>query len=159
MKRTVFIYDRVRYIQQCVMPMPQHSTPWGPSQNDHLIIIMGISVHGKDGLYIGRGLEFSALPSWAHAVLSWWRHQMETISALLALCKGNPPISGCFPSQKPEARRFWLRKRSRRRWFETPLRSIWHHCNGRSYIFSDTSCKEMSLKYEMTETLNVAEYL
>ena len=28
------------------------------------------------------------------------RHQMETISALLALCEGNPPVTGGFPSQR-----------------------------------------------------------
>ena len=26
--------------------------------------------------------------------LSWWRHQMETFSALLAPCNGNPPVTG-----------------------------------------------------------------
>ena len=29
----------------------------------------------------------------------WWRHQMETFSALLALCEGNSPVTGEFPSQ------------------------------------------------------------
>ena len=28
--------------------------------------------------------------------LSWWRHQMETFSALLALCAGNSPVTGVF---------------------------------------------------------------
>ena len=28
-----------------------------------------------------------------------WRHDMGTISALLALCEGNPPVTGGFPSQ------------------------------------------------------------
>ena len=32
---------------------------------------------------------------------SWWRHQMETFSALLALCKGNPSVTGGFLSQRP----------------------------------------------------------
>ena len=31
---------------------------------------------------------------------SWWRHGMETLSALLALCGGNPPVTGGFPSQR-----------------------------------------------------------
>ena len=45
-----------------------------------------------------------------------------------------------FPSQRPVTQSFgvffdlplnrWLSKKSRRRWFETPLRSLWHHCNG-----------------------------
>ena len=30
-----------------------------------------------------------------------WRHQMETFSALLALCEGNPPVTGGFPSNRP----------------------------------------------------------
>ena len=28
----------------------------------------------------------------ADEVLSWWRHQMETFSALLAICAGNSPV-------------------------------------------------------------------
>ena len=30
---------------------------------------------------------------------SWWRHQVETFSALLDLCEGNPSVTGGFPSQ------------------------------------------------------------
>ena len=40
---------------------------------------------------------------WNHA---WWRHQMETISALLALCVGNSPVTGEFPAQRPVTRSF-----------------------------------------------------
>ena len=36
----------------------------------------------------------------------WWRHQMETFSALLALCEGNQPATGEFPSQRPVTRSF-----------------------------------------------------
>ena len=39
---------------------------------------------------------------------SWWRQQMETFSALLALCEGNPPVNGGFPSQGPETRSFGI---------------------------------------------------
>ena len=28
--------------------------------------------------------------------MSWWRHQMETSSALLALCAGNSPVTGAW---------------------------------------------------------------
>ena len=28
---------------------------------------------------------------------TWWRHQMETVSALLVICAGNSPVSGEFP--------------------------------------------------------------
>ena len=37
---------------------------------------------------------------------AWCRHQMETFSALLALCAGNSPVTGEFPSQRPLARSF-----------------------------------------------------
>ena len=38
--------------------------------------------------------------------ISWWRHEMETFSALLALCAGNSPVTGEFPSQRPVTRSF-----------------------------------------------------
>ena len=70
---------------------------------------------------------------------TWWRHQMETFSALLALCAGNSPVSGEFPWQRPVTRNFddffnlrlnkRLSKQSRRWWFETPSCSLWRHCN------------------------------
>ena len=31
----------------------------------------------------------------------WWRHQMETFSVLLAICAGNWPVPGEFPTQRP----------------------------------------------------------
>ena len=37
---------------------------------------------------------------------TWWRHQIETFSALLAICAGNSPIPGEFPAQKPVTRSF-----------------------------------------------------
>ena len=36
----------------------------------------------------------------------WWRHKMETFSALLALCAGNSPVTGEFPAQSPVTRSF-----------------------------------------------------
>ena len=43
-------------------------------------------------------------PRWRH--FPWWRHQMETFSALPALCAGNSPVAGDFPSQRPVTRSF-----------------------------------------------------
>ena len=70
----------------------------------------------------------------------WWRHQMETFSALLALCSGNSPVTGEFPSRRPVTRNLdvffdlRLNKRlSKQSWgwcFETPSRSLWRHRNG-----------------------------
>ena len=36
--------------------------------------------------------------------VQWWRHQMETFSALLILCAGNLPVTSEFPSQRPVTR-------------------------------------------------------
>ena len=72
------------------------------------------------------------------ANITWWHHQMETFSALLALCAGNWMVSDEFPSQRPVTRSFnvffdphlnkRLSKELRRRWFETPLPPLWRHC-------------------------------
>ena len=37
---------------------------------------------------------------------AWWRHQMKTFSALLAIFTGNSPVSGEFPAQRPVTRGF-----------------------------------------------------
>ena len=70
--------------------------------------------------------------------MAWWRHQMETFSALLALCAGNSPVSGEL--QRPVTRSFHiffglclitrLSKHSRGWWFETLSHPLWRHCNG-----------------------------
>ena len=70
---------------------------------------------------------------------TWWRHQMETFSALLALCAGNSPASGEFPTQRSVTRGFdvflhmclnkRLRKQSWGWWFETLSRPLRRHCN------------------------------
>ena len=39
-------------------------------------------------------------------VLSRWRHQMETFSALLVICAGNSSVTGEFPEQSPVTRSF-----------------------------------------------------
>ena len=70
---------------------------------------------------------------------SGWRHQMETFSALLALCARNSPVTGEFPAQRPVTRSFdvffglRLNKRLSQQswswWFETPSCPLWRHCN------------------------------
>ena len=65
---------------------------------------------------------------------AWWRHEMEAFSALLALCVGNSPVTGEFPSQRPVTRSFdvffelcrniRLSKQSKRRWLEAPFAVI-----------------------------------
>ena len=85
-------------------------------------------------------------------IITWWRRQMETFSALLAICAGNSPVTallaicvenspvtGEFPAQRPVRRSFdvfcdlhlnkRLSKKSWGRWFETPSRPLCRHCN------------------------------
>ena len=38
--------------------------------------------------------------------ISWWRHQMETFPVSLALCAGNAPVTGEFPTRRPVTRSF-----------------------------------------------------
>ena len=69
----------------------------------------------------------------------WWRHEMETFSALLALCAGNSLVSGELPAQRPVTQSFdvffdlRLNKRLSKQmwgwWLETPSRSLWRHYN------------------------------
>ena len=67
--------------------------------------------------------------------VAWWRHQMDTFSALLAICAGNSPITGEFPAQRPVTRGFdvffdlRLNKQWWGWWFESPLHPLWCHCN------------------------------
>ena len=43
---------------------------------------------------------------WIITLSAWWHHQMETFFALLALCAGNSPFIGEFPSQRPVMQSF-----------------------------------------------------
>ena len=71
--------------------------------------------------------------------ITWWRNQMETLSALLAICAGNSSVPGEFPAQKPVTRIFDvfldlhlnkpLRIQSWNWWFETLSHPLWRHCN------------------------------
>ena len=64
---------------------------------------------------------------------------METFPALLAICAGNSPVPGEFPTQRPVTRSFdvyfdlrsdkRLSKQSWGWWFETLSRSLWRHRN------------------------------
>ena len=70
---------------------------------------------------------------------TWWRHQMETFSALLAICAGNSPVPGEFPTQRPVTRSFdvyfdlrlnkRLYKQSWGWWFVMLLCPLWRHSN------------------------------
>ena len=74
---------------------------------------------------------------------SWWRHQMETFPALLAICAENSPAIGEFPAKRSVTRSFdvffdlrrskRLSKQSWGWWFETLSRPLWRHRNVKAF--------------------------
>ena len=74
--------------------------------------------------------------------IPWWRHHgnisritgpvwgESTGHRWIPLAKANDAGFWCFLWSATEQR---LRKLSRRRWFETPSRSLWRHCNAIKY--------------------------
>ena len=79
--------------------------------------------------------------------ITWWHHQMETLSTLLAICAGNSPVTGEFPRQRPVTWSFdvffelclnkRLRKQSWGWWFDTPSCPLWRHCNDWWILFDN----------------------
>ena len=96
---------------------------------------------------------------------TWWRHQMETSSALLAICVGNSPVPGEFPSQRPVTRSFdvffglRLNKRLSKQWwgwwFEALSRPLWCHRNetGAYFLRIRWSCNASLVDYTYTYVL------
>ena len=100
------------------------------------------------------------------SLVAWWCHQMETFYALLAICAGNSPVRGEFPTQRPVTRIFGvffelrlnkgLNKQSWGWKFDTLSRPLWHQCNGR---FTELSVSRVSpsisgsLRYQLPGTI------
>ena len=88
--------------------------------------------------------------------------KLETFSALLALCAGNSPVTSEFAAQRPVMRKMifslicalikWWSKQSWGWWFETPSRSLWHHCNGK-YGVKLTQDKQLNFKLLLNQYL------
>ena len=84
---------------------------------------------------------------------------METFSASLALCAGNSPVPGEFPTQRPVTRSFdvyfdlrpnkGLSKQWRGWWFEMQSCSLWRHFNAMTYFNMAT---EISLRVSMEKS-------
>ena len=88
---------------------------------------------------------------------------METFSALLALCVGNSPVTGEFPSQRSVTRSFGisfdlhlnkrLSEQSWRCWFETRSLSLWCHCNVSSGFIKDIGFLDLTWIVLFVDTL------
>ena len=85
--------------------------------------------------------------------------KMETFSALVALCAGNPPVPGEFPAQRPVTRSFGaffhlrlnkrLNKQSWGWWFEAPSRPLWCHCNMKGGVRAQMACSDKEKNYNI----------
>ena len=85
--------------------------------------------------------------------ISWWRHQMETFSASLALCAGNSPVPVNSPhkGQWRGALIFFfdlrlnkrLSKQPRGWWFEMPSWSLWRQCNVMTVTSQWAPCRHL----------------
>ena len=126
-------------------PKTHHISPSRASYGLFLIFFRKCIVPQQDcGIFL-IFLEFALLPlgsihTWTHdEFCSWWRHQMESFSALLIICAGNSPVPGEIPAQGPVTRSFdvffdlrlnkRLSKQSWGWWFEPLSRPFWRHCN------------------------------
>ena len=97
--------------------------------------------------------------------VSWWCHQMETYSAVLAICAGNSPVTGEFPTRRPVTRSFdvffdlRLNKRLNKQWwgwwFETPSRPLWRHCNEHLLCFGHLAGLLAHLEQRMTQRISL----
>ena len=66
----------------------------------YVMLIFSCAVHPMPCRYV-------CLLYWKSFYIStWWRPQMVTFSALLAICAGNSPVPGEFPAQRPVTRSF-----------------------------------------------------
>ena len=102
--------------------------------NRIMIMLINAALSGNVRYFSGNATQFPLLLE-----PTWWRHQMEAFSALLALCAGNSPVPGEFPTQRPVTRSFdvffdlrlnkRLSKQSWGWWSETPPRSLWRQSN------------------------------
>ena len=85
------------------------------------------------------GASRRCLPAGRYKCNTWRRHQMETFSALLAICGGNSPVPGKLTAQRPVTGSFdvffdlrlnkRLSKQSWGWWFKTLSHPLWRNCN------------------------------
>ena len=104
---------------------------WGimmTSSNGNILRVTGLSVGNSPGTN-------SYLSNEWYMRNSWWRHQMQTFSALLAICARNSSVPGEFPARRPVTRGLNVffdlhpyKRLGNQWWFETPPCSLRRHC-------------------------------
>ena len=81
---------------------------------DYCCKALGLCIHYQESHWFGND--------------SWWRHQMETFSALLAIC-AQRPVTRSFDVFFDVRLIKRLSKHSRGWWFETLSHPLWRHRN------------------------------
>ena len=90
-------YIPLSFIYVSTYPYPNANVGYGKMMSEHnnvkCIVASDICVYFKKGAQTQKAT-------------TWWRHQVETFSALLAICAGNSPIPDEFHTQRPVTRSF-----------------------------------------------------
>ena len=100
-----------------------------------------------------------------HLPIPWWRHQIETFSALMAICAGNSPVPGEFTAQRPVTQSFDVffdlhpNKRLSKQWwgwwFETPSCPLRRHRNAYYYDSCLSNKRSDASKHNIIFFMNV----
>ena len=130
------------YISDGSLLIFKSKCPWYTFKQKHLChLIVIVYVQNHVIYHVVRNNHFNQNSRWTFISegYAWWRHQMETFSALLAIYAGYSPVTGEFLAQRPVTQSFdvffdlhlnkRLNKQSPGWWFEIPLRPLWRHCN------------------------------
>ena len=81
--------------------------PWIGCNNSLSLMLNDTQLHMRSGWpEAGIKSRKKRIHQTASVGIAWWRHQMETFSALLVLCAGNSPVPGEFPAERPVTRSF-----------------------------------------------------
>ena len=84
-----------------------HSSKGIPMLYLSVFFKVALQVPGHDRTRAGETiLNDAIIDRHQNTVNQWWRHQMERLSALLAVCAGNSPVTGEFPARRPVTRSF-----------------------------------------------------
>ena len=87
---------------------------------------------------------------WMKAPNTWWRHKMETLSALVALCAGSLPVQRSVTRSFDAFFDLRLNKRMSKQswgwWFETPRA----HCD----VIVNTSCMFVGIQWKCVSFSN-----
>ena len=92
----IISYTRIRFLSWLnIAPFYPASVRWHMGQ-------IAINTYMPDNL----DLPWRIWVNVSHESKTWWRHQREAFSALLAICAGNSPVTGELPAQRPVMRGF-----------------------------------------------------